>query len=947
MKKLLFVLISSAVILVADGLISAGENSLLITDTNSSLYWKGSYRISYNEDNITMQPQKVLQKINRFIARNNLFFAIDNNGVLYAMGSYSNGVLGNGKEYGVVRSFEKIPFDKPVKYVESDGANHTLIIDRDGLVYAVGENLYGELGIENINPYSSLVKFMQIPNLKDIVSVKCGVFFSLALDSYGNVYSWGNNYHGELGLGDNEQRDTPQKIKSLKNVIQIETSLFSAYALDKNGDVYAWGYGSDGELGNSNDSNSNIPQKIDGLSNIVMISASSRYAMALDKYGNVYTWGCGCDGNIGDGKKENRYTPYKLSLSRIKDIAAGDYTSFALSEDDTLYGWGKNDNALVKDSNDSVILEPTKVNLPIEAKTDFTELKPDKEYLSLKKGWNFVGLPVGMSINISSKFNRYLIFQYRAGSWQVASDIYSIRGFKHFNRLDKGYGFWVESDRDQNISFDRFDYDLNTTVAEMGSNGWSMLSAPKDGEVIPMLRDGFRADEDRKIVWKYNDAEWCYFTKDQNISNLLKDHSDIKSFDGFIKKGEGFWVYTDSYLYDYRNIGGFELVSDLNRTKFLLQNEKLNLISVNDEHIVNMDGLNICNGSGRGFSMSEDGAITIYNCSNKYNHHIDIISNANNKLKQLSKFEADGYIWSVKIFGNRAYLDLGNSLEIVDISDFSNPKFVKSIPCYSGYFITKGDYTITSSKDGDDVYLNIFDKEYNLLKKIHAVKGDSISMNKIFSIDGNTVFASFYGYKNSSDQSSYLSGFLTTSLDSNLSDRNISFEDTSMIPFDCYDGKIFATFHDSQYGGLRIFDKNFKQLYSYDFSSFIYSFTAVKRLGDSLIVTITERNGGQYLSIFDSELNLKGEVNLGSDYYENGKITRIGNGDLIIYPDGSGVTMFKISLDSDYKPHIISKKSLKRGYNSFTFDTNNDIMYNLSGQKGNEIFQIVNLDRFF
>lgn len=40
-----------------------------------------------------------------------------------------------------------------------------------------------------------------------IVDVGCGTEFTVALDSSGQLWSWGCNYYGKLGLGKGEGRD--------------------------------------------------------------------------------------------------------------------------------------------------------------------------------------------------------------------------------------------------------------------------------------------------------------------------------------------------------------------------------------------------------------------------------------------------------------------------------------------------------------------------------------------------------------------------------------------------------------------------------------------------------------------------------------------------------------------------------------------------------------------
>jgi alpha-tubulin suppressor-like RCC1 family protein len=51
------------------------------------------------------------------------------------------------------------------------------------------------------------------------------------LDS-GTTYSWGNNDHGELGIGDRKQRAAPQRVTSLTDITAIACGVTHSISLD-------------------------------------------------------------------------------------------------------------------------------------------------------------------------------------------------------------------------------------------------------------------------------------------------------------------------------------------------------------------------------------------------------------------------------------------------------------------------------------------------------------------------------------------------------------------------------------------------------------------------------------------------------------------------------------------------------------------------------------------
>lgn len=74
-----------------------------------------------------------------------------------------------------------------------------------------------------------------------IVMLATGRNHVLALDNKGRVYSWGKNDHGQLGLEDRRDRDSPEKIDELKNIVQIYAGENMSFAVDKFGQTFAWG----------------------------------------------------------------------------------------------------------------------------------------------------------------------------------------------------------------------------------------------------------------------------------------------------------------------------------------------------------------------------------------------------------------------------------------------------------------------------------------------------------------------------------------------------------------------------------------------------------------------------------------------------------------------------------------------------------------------------------
>src|SRR5690606_19622607 len=98
----------------------------------------------------------------------------------------------------------------------------------NGQIWSFGSNSFGELGLGHTNHQVSPVL---IPNLKPMKSIQCKGQSSFAMDHQGNWWSCGDNQYGQLGHGDTTQRSSLTQITTFPDgIISISnggTSLHS------------------------------------------------------------------------------------------------------------------------------------------------------------------------------------------------------------------------------------------------------------------------------------------------------------------------------------------------------------------------------------------------------------------------------------------------------------------------------------------------------------------------------------------------------------------------------------------------------------------------------------------------------------------------------------------------------------------------------------------------
>lgn len=218
------------------------------------------------------------------------------------------------------------------------GANNSVAIDTDGVVYVWGDNTYGQMGswTKGSSSYKTYpVYTVRGASAGDNVDGALNDFIDIAITNTsisvlrkdGNVFSWGSNTYGQLGKGTNTESLAPaQAIRGesesstayLRNMIDISGGAYHVLALKDDNTVYSWGYNSDGQLGNNSTTDANSPIKVlvsedgivySGLTGIANISAGYNSSTATALNGYLYTWGDGANYQLGNGTNSDMLTP--------------------------------------------------------------------------------------------------------------------------------------------------------------------------------------------------------------------------------------------------------------------------------------------------------------------------------------------------------------------------------------------------------------------------------------------------------------------------------------------------------------------------------------------------------------------------------------------------------------------------------------------------------------
>ena len=159
------------------------------------------------------------------------------------------------------------------------------------------------------------------------------------------VFSWGSNKSGQLGNGSKRCVNRPNKISFDDKIIAISCGKNHSIALTSIGQVYVWGINNYGQLGLhlKNGFIAYYPKLIFGAIHFSKVICGPNYSLLLSTDGYVYAFGENTCGQIGNGSTDNQFLPFKVNEEiKFKEIIAHKENdiSIAVSTDDKFYVWG-------------------------------------------------------------------------------------------------------------------------------------------------------------------------------------------------------------------------------------------------------------------------------------------------------------------------------------------------------------------------------------------------------------------------------------------------------------------------------------------------------------------------------------------------------------------------------------------------------------------------------
>ena len=233
------------------------------------------------------------------------------------------------------------------------GYRHTCAAAVTGRVYCWGAAESGRLGAGREITESGRIGPVAVPGLRTATTVAAGYRHSCAVLADGSIRCWGHNGFGQLGNDKPDaqvQTNVPVQVEEIGAAVGISAGKRHTCAIAADGELWCWGQNNSGVLGIGQPehevSRRTVPTRVAGIDSVIAVSAGNNHTCAVSDDGRVYCWGHNFSGQIGDGNEGEqaspRIRPHPVPGLRAVAVATGQFFSCAALTDGSVKCWGEN-----------------------------------------------------------------------------------------------------------------------------------------------------------------------------------------------------------------------------------------------------------------------------------------------------------------------------------------------------------------------------------------------------------------------------------------------------------------------------------------------------------------------------------------------------------------------------------------------------------------------------
>ena len=209
-------------------------------------------------------------------------------------------------------------------------------------LYMWGSNSDGELGLGDT--VTRLVPTQVTGNewQKIVGAGRNSTFFGIKTN--GTLWSWGTNSYGVLGLGDTIRRSSPVQVGALTTWSNVSMDTTHSLAIKTDGTLWVLGGDNDkGQHGLNDTIQRSSPVQIGADTDWYKFDAGNEFCLATKTDGTIWSWGNNdsATGKLGQNNLILRSSPTQIgALTDWDSVSAGERVGLAVKTDGTLWTWG-------------------------------------------------------------------------------------------------------------------------------------------------------------------------------------------------------------------------------------------------------------------------------------------------------------------------------------------------------------------------------------------------------------------------------------------------------------------------------------------------------------------------------------------------------------------------------------------------------------------------------
>ncbi|MFP4187381.1 MAG: InlB B-repeat-containing protein [Acholeplasmataceae bacterium] len=332
---------------------------------------------------------------------------VTSQGRIFVWGSNSFGTLGDGTTTNMNSPSEvtaRFNLDWGEYIIDVFSGDQTsFAITSEDRIFAWGNNTYGQLGDGTTDhrdlPVEITNRFPGLNPDEVIVDIVGGAYHTLALTSDGNLFAWGRNWLGQLGDGTTDDRHSPVNINehfSFDAGVTVESIAAGenhSVAIDSDGDVYSWGDNLFGQLGNGEQGQQTSPINIteefafDAEEIPIHIAAGRLHNVLTTSENRIFTWGNNGSGQLGNKSFDSSSVPIDITDNidfaggeEIDAVITGNSHSFIWTTQDRIIGWGNNVYGQIGNDDNENVNDPVDIS-------DSIDLSENESITSISAGF--------------------------------------------------------------------------------------------------------------------------------------------------------------------------------------------------------------------------------------------------------------------------------------------------------------------------------------------------------------------------------------------------------------------------------------------------------------------------------------------------------------------------------------------------------------------------------